>query len=82
MRIYLLLILSLLMSSPTSAACRCSCDVADLRICASNYSLEHPCEGPCPNQSPATGPMITACPPVQYYNPLTGRYAWTIICPN
>lgn len=73
----------LLFSFPLQAACRCSCNAQDGRICASYYDIDHPCIGLCPPSSPqatSTVPIRTACPLTQVYNPNTGINEWKVVC--
>jgi hypothetical protein len=79
MKIFLVL-LSLLFSCQTFAACKCSCDPTDRSLCASNYDLDNPCGGACPAQSSVLGPIWTACPPVILFNPISGTKVWVSKC--
>jgi hypothetical protein len=62
------------------AACRCSCDPQDMRLCANNYDLEYPCQGDCPSIGPGIPPMRTACPSMHVYNAFTKTMEWRVVC--
>lgn len=76
----MLLLIILLPYQSQAAACRCSCDVSDLRLCASSYDLDNPCNGVCPSQGSLTTPIRTACPLTQVFNPMKGINEWHTTC--
>lgn len=77
MKIFMLVIL-FLMAHPLQAACKCNCNPADNRICASGISLGRPCPSICTNSAGAM-PMNTACPMVEVVNPITKVKYWMCI---
>ncbi len=63
-----------------ATACKCNCKLADLKICAGLYDIDHPCGSICPSQAPGIETMITACPLTQQLNPVTGATVWVSLC--
>jgi len=79
----IIILIIFLCSFQAQAACRCTCVLTDQRLCASDYDMDHPCHGLCPNQSPATGPIgWTACPVIRIYNQFKGIYQFKTLCPE
>ncbi|MBA2650515.1 MAG: hypothetical protein H0U75_13160 [Legionella sp.] len=65
----------------SQAACKCSCDPMDRRICAGSYDLDRPCGSICSSgQAPGFTPMITACPVRRVINELTGARELIVEC--
>lgn len=81
MKMTILMLLSFL-SFEVSAACRCSCNMMDTRLCANGYDLAQPCPSSCKSQSSSVASVNTACPPVHIYNPNTGTSTVSTACPE
>jgi hypothetical protein len=79
------ILLLLVMASPVcfaATACICSCDPAEIRLCAPSYDIDNPCPAVCPRALPWRLPLRTACPAVEAIHPLTGRRIWVLQCPQ
>ncbi len=76
----IILLIVFLCASPIQAACKCSCEPTDNRICAGYNDLDNPCTGICPSQTAGAAPMITACPLTQVFNPIRGIKEWRTAC--
>jgi hypothetical protein len=76
----IMILIICLYSLQLQAACKCNCDFADNRICASQNDLDNPCPSVCAASAPGVMPMFTACPMVKIIHLRTGISTWVNKC--
>ena len=76
----LALMLSFFLTAILQAACICTCDPADRKLCASAYDIDNPCGNVCDNSVSGFTPARTACPQMEVVHPMTGLKVWQTVC--